>query len=226
MCFLGGANSSWYDRPLAWWIRRPVIRRTSRLSSIPNSMTASKLVLLFFKSMSNYGRKEKRGKCAFALSSVKYIIHWLIGEPCRRGINECKWGNRICKYLFSLNNGSRETVQKESVLALGLVQVRIDHIYDQIIRDKLAIVHDLLDLSAQLRTGLNFGSQHVTGGQVAHAVLFLQNGSLDGRGKRGIRNTFNGQALGRDFETFGHIVAVIFLSIQGQRVNSQCRRID
>lgn len=52
--FFGGWNSSWYDRPLLGWIRRPVILRTNKLSAMLNSTTASSTDLLRSSSSSNY----------------------------------------------------------------------------------------------------------------------------------------------------------------------------
>lgn len=58
-----------------------------------------------------------------------------------------------CGYLLSLNDSPGESVQEESVLALGLVQVGVDHVHDQVVGDQFAGIHDLLQLGSQLRTG-------------------------------------------------------------------------
>lgn len=81
-------------------------------------------------------------------------------------------------HLLGLDNGARESVQQEPVLALGLVQIRVNHIDDQVVGDQLAIVHDLLDGRAECRPRLDFRPQHIASGQVAHAVLLLQDGRL------------------------------------------------
>lgn len=77
-------------------------------------------------------------------------------------------------YLLSLANRAWESVQKESVLALGLIQIAVDHVHHQVVGHQLASVHYTLQFGANLRAGRNFGAQHITGGQMAHAELLLE----------------------------------------------------
>jgi len=52
-----------------------------------------------------------------------------------------------------LNDSPGESVQKESVFALGLIQIGVDHVHHQVIGDQFAGIHNLLQLSSQLGTG-------------------------------------------------------------------------
>lgn len=96
----------------------------------------------------------------------------------------------LITHLLGLDNGAWESVEQESVLALGLVQVGVNHVHDQVIGYQLAIVHDLLHGRTKARPRLDFRPQHITGGQVAHAVLLLQDGRLSWSKRMGRRNNY------------------------------------
>lgn len=85
MATFGGANSSWYDRPLAWWIKRPVIRRTSRLSSMLNSMTASSSCRRLVNKLSSYILNEKIKLIKIPLSNKKISVITFSAWPTVRG---------------------------------------------------------------------------------------------------------------------------------------------
>jgi hypothetical protein len=60
------------------------------------------------------------------------------------------------------------------VLALlVVVQLVLDHANHDLVRHKLALVHDLLGLATKLGLSSNLRAKHVAGGQVAGAVLVL-----------------------------------------------------
>ena len=81
---------------------------------------------------------------------------------------------KIKVHLFSLDGCSRKSVEDEPVLALGLVQVDIDHLEDQLIADQLPRVDDLLDLAPNVGPFGHLCSQKITSCQVAHAVVSFQ----------------------------------------------------
>lgn len=53
------------------------------------------------------------------------------------------------------------------------VQLALDHANHDLVRDQLALVHDLLSLLAELRLRGDLSAQHVTGSQMAAAELLL-----------------------------------------------------
>lgn len=60
------------------------------------------------------------------------------------------------------------------VLALlVVVQLVLDHANHDLVRHKLALVHDLLGLATELGLSSDLRAKHVTSGQVAGAVLVL-----------------------------------------------------
>lgn len=65
------------------------------------------------------------------------------------------------------------------VLALLVrLQLVLDHTDHDLIRDQSTGIHDLLGLLAELGLLADLVSEHVTGSQVADAVLLLQVGGL------------------------------------------------
>jgi hypothetical protein len=100
---------------------------------------------------------------------------------------------------LSLGDGTREAVEDEARLALGVVlELALDHANHDLVADETALVHDLLGLSAQLGLLCDLSAEHVTGSlhvalavvvflcigmfarthQMADVVLFLDLGSL------------------------------------------------
>lgn len=80
---------------------------------------------------------------------------------------------------LGLGNGSGKAVQNETVLALGVVlQLVLDHVDHDFVRNKATLVHDLLSLEAEGSLLGNLRTQHITGSQVAGAVLLLEVRSL------------------------------------------------
>ena len=97
--------------------------------------------------------------------------------------------------LDSLGNSARETIEDETggcvstlrpcacflisshdvpVLALlVVVQLVLDHANHDLVRHQLALVHNLLGLATELGLSSDLRAKHVTGGQVAGAVLVL-----------------------------------------------------
>lgn len=65
-------------------------------------------------------------------------------------------------YLLSLWHSSREPIQQESILALWFIQVLVDHVHNHLIGDQLALVHDLLEPTAELRARGDLCPQHVS----------------------------------------------------------------
>lgn len=81
--------------------------------------------------------------------------------------------------LLSLDNSAGESIENESVLALLVVlQVVLDHVDHDLVTDESTSIHDLLGLHTDLGLVGNGSAEHVTGGQVADAVLLLDLGSL------------------------------------------------
>ncbi|MNV26119.1 hypothetical protein D3C71_1172330 [compost metagenome] len=70
---------------------------------------------------------------------------------------------------FSLRNGARETVEQETVGAVGLSDTVLDQCDDQVVGDQTASIHDALGLDAQLGAGLDRSTQHVAGGDLRNA---------------------------------------------------------
>mmetsp|Transcript_4825 Transcript_4825/g.10299 ORF Transcript_4825/g.10299 Transcript_4825/m.10299 type:complete len:265 (+) Transcript_4825:131-925(+) len=74
---------------------------------------------------------------------------------------------------LGLSHGAGEAIQHEAVAAVGLVDRLAHQAHNNFVVHHLAGVHLSLGTLAQLRASSNGGAQHVTGGQVAHAVLLL-----------------------------------------------------
>lgn len=53
-------------------------------------------------------------------------------------------------YLLRLSNSARESIQQETVLALGLIQVAVDHVHYKVIGHQLSSVHHLFQFGADL----------------------------------------------------------------------------
>lgn len=56
---------------------------------------------------------------------------------------------------------------------LVVVQLALDHANHNLIRDQLALIHDLLGLLAQLGLSCDLRAEHVAGCEVAAAILLL-----------------------------------------------------
>src|SRR5262249_48134416 len=72
---------------------------------------------------------------------------------------------------FSLRNVARETVENKALLAVGSVQAIRDHLDCNIIRYKLARLHDAVDLLAKLRLVLDVLAEEVARRDVGDAIL-------------------------------------------------------
>lgn len=65
---------------------------------------------------------------------------------------------------LGLGNGTREAVEDEAGLALGVVlELALDHANHDLVADETALVHDLLGLSAQLGLLGDLSAEHITG---------------------------------------------------------------
>lgn len=80
--------------------------------------------------------------------------------------------------LLGLLDGTRESVEDESLLTLGLSEVLLDDTDNDLIAHETTSIHDLLGLLAHLRSSLDSGTEHVSGGEVAKAVLLLEGRSV------------------------------------------------
>lgn len=74
--FLGGLNSTWYDLPLGVWMRRPVILRTKRPSSIENSTTEFNAVLRFSNKVSSWNWKFDWNCVKCQLQEPAFYFKW------------------------------------------------------------------------------------------------------------------------------------------------------
>jgi hypothetical protein len=80
----------------------------------------------------------------------------------------------VCQYCDSTRTFCFCSCRNSPVLALGVVvQLVLDHADHDLVRHQLALVHDLLGLATKLGLSGDLRAQHVAGGQVAGAVLFL-----------------------------------------------------
>ena len=70
------------------------------------------------------------------------------------------------------------------------IQLILDHTDHDLIRYQSTGIHDLLGLLTQLRLSSDLRSEHVTGSEVADAVLLLEVGSL---GTLACKSRFTGQ---------------------------------
>ena len=75
-------------------------------------------------------------------------LHTVLGEHLVQLEVRRKGGN----HHLSLRNGSGETVQNESLLAGGALDVVLDDVHHNIIADKLTVVHGLLGTKTVLRS--------------------------------------------------------------------------
>lgn len=81
--------------------------------------------------------------------------------------------------LDGLGDGAGEAVEDEAVLALLVrLELRLDHVDHDVVRDKAAGVHNLLGGLAELGLSLDLSAEHVAGSEVADAVLVGNGGSL------------------------------------------------
>ena len=92
------------------------------------------------------------------------------GEPVE---NEAGGGNA------SKASRARDASNHAPVLArLVVLELVLDHVDDDVVREQPAGVHDLLRLDAELRLRGDLLTQHVAGGEVTHAKLVADAGSL------------------------------------------------
>lgn len=94
-----------------------------------------------------------------------------LGNSAREAIEDeaevCVSTMWLCVFIF---NSSHDV----PVLALlVVVQLVLDHANHDLVRHKLALVHNLLGLATKLSLSSNLRAKHVAGGQVAGAVLVL-----------------------------------------------------
>lgn len=104
------------------------------------------------------------------------------------------------RYLLSLSDVTRKSIQQETVGACRSVEVVLDQANNNLIADKLvdlslavlqysvaylSSIHDGLGLLANRRAGCNCGTKHVAGSKMAYVVLFSNVcglGTLSGTG--------------------------------------------
>ena len=72
---------------------------------------------------------------------------------------------------FGLRDRARETVEDESVGALGGGEACGNHVGDDLVGDELALVHEGLGLLAKLALSLDGSAQQVASRDVSHAVV-------------------------------------------------------
>ena len=77
---------------------------------------------------------------------------------------------------FRLRNGARETVEDEAALAVALRDALLEQIDYQIVRHKLAGIHEALSLLAEGGIVLNCLTQDIASGDAGNAHLFNQLG--------------------------------------------------
>ena len=103
-----------------------------------------------------------------------------ISSSCER--IEHEWGSnkgeRENTNLLGLHFRAREAVEHEATLAVGAVEVVVDNVHNKLIRHQTTGLHDGSSLLAKGSVVGNGITEHVTGGQVAHAVLVNNAGGL------------------------------------------------
>lgn len=52
-------------------------------------------------------------------------------------------------YLFCLRYSPWEAIKQESIFAVRLIQVLVNHIHNHLIRDQFAFIHDLFEAAAE-----------------------------------------------------------------------------
>ena len=75
---------------------------------------------------------------------------------------------------FGLSHVAREAIQDEPRLCVRLPDARLQHVDQQAIRDQLTRFHQHLGLLTRLAAGRDFGPQHVTGGDLRHAMSLFE----------------------------------------------------
>ena len=158
--FLGGLNSSWYDLPLGLWMSLPVMRRTSRLSSIPNSTTESSLRWRSSSNMSNFKHNTTLQTCqAFVNGQKLFIQPFELVRPCegnhREGIRCdtrkswgcCQWAQRRVRQKPAKNTIRRKCMNTKP-------SPRFSY--------KFAFVNCFLHTESQLTASWYHSSEHIT----------------------------------------------------------------
>lgn len=100
---------------------------------------------------------------------------------------------------FGLRDGAWEAVEQAAVGAIRLGNALLHQADDQLVGDQLAGIHDFLQLQAQRGTGLDGGTQHVTGGDLWNTELF---------GDELCLSTFTGP--GSSQQNYAHLVLLKF----------------
>ena len=80
--------------------------------------------------------------------------------------------------LLSLDNGTGETIEKDSTLALRVAEVVIDEANDELVGNEFSALHDSIGLLSELSASLNSITEHIAGSQVADAEIILDLGAL------------------------------------------------
>src|SRR5206468_1483976 len=75
---------------------------------------------------------------------------------------------------FRLLPGTREPVQNETVLRVGLLETLGCHGQDQVVRHQIARVHEPLSLLAELGAVLDCGAQHFARGDVRELEVLTE----------------------------------------------------
>ena len=95
---------------------------------------------------------------------------------------------------IGLGNGAGETVEEETLGAVGLGNALFDQIDDQLIADQGASLHHGIGLQAQWGTCLDCCAEHIAGRDLRDAVLLADEGGL--RALSGARRAQQNQSHG------------------------------
>ena len=80
---------------------------------------------------------------------------------------------RFADYLFGLWHSPRKSVEEEPVLAVGRVQLLLDHPDHEVVIDEVAGVNHLLDVLTERRSLLYFGAEEISRRQMADREKLL-----------------------------------------------------
>ena len=154
---------------------RPQIRRTSRLSSIPNSMTESSLAFLFSSKPSNW--KTEQIFVTFHREMYdrdnKYLLTFsacttVRGKPSKRKPFLHSGLAKLESIRFTTRSSLTRAPIWKKKHSFKL------HKNEWIYESTFTFVHFLFQGLSKFRPWSYFSSKHVTGSQVADTIFFLQ----------------------------------------------------
>ena len=134
-------------------MRRPVIREMSSWSSMRSWTTES----------------------SFSLRSVSMPSSFCAWPTVRGNPSRTKLKGETRQKASRARDASNHAPVLARLVVLELV---LDHVDDDVVREQPASVHDLLRLDAELRLRGDLLTQHVASGEVTHAKLVADAGSL------------------------------------------------